>query len=140
MQVLETNLVQTGKSFLDFKRESNSKTFPEDFTSYIKSKGDIYFWPQGDFHVVTQVGLAKEILDSKAFSADRSSFFISRIPNIDLRLLQDFFGVVSKMMVMSDDKAHLLRKRMAAVGFEDHIIERFKFKLEETIEIACYTN
>ena len=26
------------------------------------------------------------------------------------------------------------RKRLAAVGFEDHIIEEFKFKLEETIE------
>ena len=103
MQVLETNLVQTGKSFLDFKRESDSKTFPQDFTNYIKSKGDIYFWPQGGFHVVTQAELAKEVLDSKTFSADRSSFFISRMPNIDLRLLQDFFGVVSKMMVMSDD-------------------------------------
>ena len=80
------------------------------FTNYIKSKRDIYFWPQGGLHVVTRADLAKEVLDSKAFSADRSSFFISRMPNIDLRLLGDFFGAVSKMMVMSDDQAHLQKK------------------------------
>jgi len=36
------------------------------------------------------------------FSCDRTSFFISRMPKSRFSLVKDFFGVVGKMMVMSD--------------------------------------
>ncbi len=121
-------------SFLDFKKESNPFTFHDDFSHYVKSFGDVYFWEKGGFHVVTDAQAAKEVLSSTDFSADRGAFFISRMPNMDLRLIGDFFGVVKKMMVMSDDEDHNKRRKIASQGFEDHILERFTVTVQKTVK------
>ncbi len=122
-----------GKSFLDFKRNSLTSEFPSTFSQYAKGMGDIYYWPQGEFHVVTDTRLAKDILRSDQFSADRSRFFISRMPNLDLSLITDFFEVVSKMMVMSDGHEHFKRRSCAQKGLEDPILDNFKTQVEKAV-------
>lgn len=125
---------RSGYSFHEFKKESSVENFPSAFTDYVRSYGEIYFWEKGNFHVITKADHAKKILTSNDFSADRGSFFISRMPNLDLRLIIDFFGVVKKMMVMSDDEDHTRRRKAAAGGFEDNIIEAFKDKLSSCVD------
>lgn len=127
-------ITQTGTSFLDFKKDSDVATFPQDFADYVRSKGEVYFWEKGGFHVVTRAEDAKFVLTSPDFSADRGGFFISRMPNMDLSLIQDFFGVVRKMMVMSDDQDHIRKRQLAARGFEDHILERFTVTVRGTVQ------
>jgi len=124
----------TGISFLDFKKESSTAEFPHQFSQYLSSLGDIYFWEKGGFHVVTKAEDARTVLTNPIFSADRGGFFISRMPDMDLSLIQDFFGVVKKMMVMSDDEEHSTRRKIASGGFEDHIIERFSQVVQGTIK------
>ena len=119
-------ITKSGSGFHDFKKASGTEEFPQSFVDHVRSFGEIYFWEKGNFHVITRAAHAREILTSRAFSADRGSFFVSRMPNMDLSLIQDFFGVVKKMMVMSDDEDHARRRRAAAAGFEDHVLERFK--------------
>lgn len=126
-------IIKSGQSFLDFKKKATTDEFPQAFTDYIKSFGEVYFWEKGKFHVITKAQDAKEILTSNAISADRGQFFISRMPNLDLSLIQDFFSVVKKMMVMSDGADHADKRKMASKGFEDHILESFNGKIEETI-------
>jgi cytochrome P450 len=127
-------ITKTGTSFLEFKKNATTAEFPSAFSDYIRSFGETYFWEKGNFHVVTKAQDAKEILTSDAYSADRGAFFVSRMPNMDLRLIGDFFGVVKKMMVMSDDGEHSARRKLAAAGFEDQILERFHAKLNSTVE------
>lgn len=127
-------IVKSGPSFHDFKRNSDVSEFPDAFTNMIKSYGETYFWEKGNFHVVTRASHAREILTSPDYSADRGAFFVSRMPNLDLRLIQDFFGVVKKMMVMSDDDEHARRRKAASAGFEDHILERFHETMKKTIK------
>lgn len=126
-------ITRSGQSFLDFKKEAKTEEFPDTFSRYIQSFGDVYFWEKGKFHVITKAAHAKEILTSSDYSADRGAFFVSRMPNLDLSLIQDFFSVVKKMMVMSDDEEHSRRRKAAAAGFEDHILERFESKLKGTV-------
>lgn len=121
-------------SFLDFKKTSDTHSFPKDFTNYIRSYGDTYFWEKGGFHVITRAEDAKIVLTSTDYSADRGGFFISRMPNMDLSLIQDFFGVVRRMMVMSDDQDHAKKRKLAAGGFEDHILERFTVTVRQTVK------
>lgn len=124
----------TGISFLDFKKSSSTADFPSAFSQYLSSLGDIYFWEKGGFHVVTKAEDAKNVLTNPIFSADRGRFFISRMPDMDLSLIQDFLGVVKKMMVMSDDEEHSQRRKIASGGFEDHIIDRFSQVVQKTIK------
>ncbi|MFP5387467.1 MAG: cytochrome P450 [Bacteriovoracia bacterium] len=127
-------ITKSGPSFHEFKRQSDVVEFPDAFTRYIKSYGDTYYWEKGHFHVVTKADHAREILTSPAYSADRGSFFISRMPNMDLSLIQDFFHIVKKMMVMSDDSDHSRRRKTASAGFEDHILDRFKATMAISIK------
>lgn len=127
-------LTQTGTSFLDFKRQSSTGEFADQFSQYLKSFGDVYFWEKGNFHVVTRADLAREVLTSANFSADRGGFFISRMPQMDLSLIKDFFGVVQKMMVMSDDEDHARKRKIASAGFEDHVLERFAHTVRGTVK------
>lgn len=126
-------IIRSGESFHLFKKRSPTIEFPTLFTEYIKSFGETYFWEKGNFHIVTKSSHAREILKSDAYSADRGAFFISRMPNMDLSLIQGFFGVVKKMMVMSDDQDHLDKRRLAGIGFDDQIIAKFKNKINETV-------
>ena len=127
-------ITKSGVSFFDVKKNAEVGEFPNLFSQYLKSYGDIYFWEKGNFHVITKAAHAREVLSGHNFSADRGAFFVSRMPNLDLRLITDFFGVVKKMMVMSDDEDHSKRRKIAALGFEEQILEGFKSKLKSSVK------
>lgn len=132
--VQPTRVIKDGGGFHEFKRNCSVADFPNGFPAYLKSFGDLYFWKKGNFHVITKAEHAKQVLMSKDFSADRASFFISRMPNMDLNLIKDFFQVVKHMMVMSDDKDHTRRRKAAQVGFDESVLTRFKSKMKMTVD------
>ena len=99
---------------------------PAQFAQFMQDKGDIFWWEPGKFWVITSHDYAKQILTSDDFTCDRSSFFISRMPNMDLSLIQDFFAVVSKMMVMSDAPQHTARRRICYDGFTTQTLQNLE--------------
>lgn len=118
----------------DFKKSANPFTFHHDFSNYVKSFGDVYFWPKGNFHVVTKASLAKSALSDSSISCDRSSFFISRMPNMDLSLISTFFDVVSKMMVMRDGVDHKERRSIATFGLNDDLIDYYSERIPDFLD------
>ena len=56
------------------------------------------------------------------------------MPNLDLSLIEDFFFVVSKMMVMSDGREHRCRRQLASYGLNDALIDSYAAKLPAIIE------
>lgn len=117
-------------SLLDMK----IKLTPGEYAKYLRDQGDIFWWEKGNFWVVTSHEYAKKILTSDDFTCDRTSFFISRMPNIDLSLIKDFFGVVSKMMVMSDAPQHTARRRICYDGFTNQTLHRLQPLIAKTID------
>jgi cytochrome P450 len=109
-------------------------TTPEQFSNHLREMGEIFWWEPGKFWVITSYQLAKHVLTSEDFSCDRSPFFISRMPEMNLSLITDFFKVVSKMMVMSDAPEHTDRRRICYHGFSTKCLEQLKPLIEQTIE------
>jgi len=135
MQVQEIeNIIKDGKGFHDFKKDSDPLRFHDSFSHYVKSFGEIYFWPKGNFHVVTSAALAKKALKDPAISCDRSSFFISRMPNLDLSLIANFFEVVSKMMVMRDGDDHKQRRSIATFGLDDSLVDHYSQRIPHFVD------
>lgn len=126
---LDLRTVTKETSLLDLKRA----TSPEQYARILRSYGPVFYWDAAKFYVVTDHKLAQEVTKNPAFSADRSSFFISRMPNLDLRLITDFFGLVQKMMVMSDGKAHEGRRKAAALGIDGELLEHYRPLIERTV-------
>ncbi len=114
--------------------ELKKTTTPAEFSQKIRRMGEYFWWEPGQFYVITSYELAKSILMSEDYSCDRSSFFISRMPEMNLSLLDDFFKVVSKMMVMSDGEAHQNRRRICYHGFTAYCIQQLKPVIDKTIE------
>ncbi|WP_419420124.1 cytochrome P450 [Legionella sp. D16C41] len=108
-------------------------TTPEEFAHHLHEMGSLFWWDPGKFWVVTKYDLAKQVLLSSDYTCDRSPFFISRMPEMDLSLIQDFFKVVSKMMVMSDAPEHTKRRRICYQGFTNQKLVELKPLIEQTL-------
>lgn len=117
-------------SLLDMKINNT----PRDFAEFMREKGDIFWWEKGNFWLITSHALAREVLNNEAFSCNRAPFFVSRMPNIDLPLIGDFFAVVGKMMVMSDADQHRARRRICYDGFGNKTLENLSPLINHTIE------
>ncbi|MGZ3740059.1 MAG: cytochrome P450 [Bdellovibrionota bacterium] len=126
---LDLSKVTKQTSLLDIKRG----TTPAEYAAFLRGQGKIFFWDAAQFYVVTDYKLAQEVVKNPAFSADRGSFFVSRMPNVDLRLIKDFFGIVGKMMVMSDGADHEKRRKAAALGIDGELLEFYKPLIEKTV-------
>lgn len=113
--------------------ELKFKTAPKEYADAVKQGGPVYWWERGKFFMVTRYQEAEIVMRSPQFSADRSAFFISRMPNLDLKLIKDFFGVVQKMMIMSDGDEHMRRRKVAAVGLDEERLEYFRPFIERTV-------
>jgi cytochrome P450 len=116
--------------------EAKIKLTPMEFAHYLQAKGDLFWWERGNFWVITAYDLAKEVLLSDDFTCDRSPFFISRMPNLDLSLIQDFFSVVGRMMVMSDADEHRRRRRICYDGFSSQALTAMEPLIKKTIAQA----
>lgn len=114
--------------------EMKMTTTPAEFAAFLRSKGDIFWWPKGNFWVITSHAYAKNILTSDDYTCDRSPFFISRMPNLDLSLITDFFAVVGKMMVMSDPPEHTARRRICYDGFSHQALTQLHPVIEATLD------
>ncbi|KTD21954.1 Biotin biosynthesis cytochrome P450 [Legionella lansingensis] len=106
---------------------------PAEFSQHLREMGELYWWEPGKFWVVTSYDLAKAVLTSEDYSCDRTPFFISRMPEMNLSLIEDFFKVVSKMMVMSDAPLHVSRRRICYHGFTSQCIDQLKPLIQKTV-------
>jgi cytochrome P450 PksS len=119
----------TQESLLSLKTNNS----PENFAKILQAKGDIFWWDRASLWVITSHEYARFVLTSPDFSCDRTPFFISRMPNLDLTLIQNFFGVVSKMMVMSDPPEHTARRRVCYKGFTAQAMQNLRSIIDTTV-------
>ncbi|MCB9797114.1 MAG: cytochrome P450 [Alphaproteobacteria bacterium] len=129
---LPPKFVATGQGLLAFKRACDTASFPQDFADRVRSHGELYHWPAGGFHVITRAADARAVLASKQFTANRATFFVSKMPDVDLDLIGDFFGVVSRMMVMSDARVHGMRRKSALHGINNDLVNQLVDVIRET--------
>lgn len=106
---------------------------PAIFAAKLREKGPLFWWERAQFWVVTSHQYAKSILTSEDFTCDRTPFFISRMPNIDLPIIKDFFDVVGKMMVMSDPPEHTARRRICYDGFSNQTLQDLLPKIHRSV-------
>lgn len=116
-------------TLLDMKKNNT----PTEFARQLREMGDIFWWAPGNFWVITSHQNAKQVLTSQDFSCDRTPFFLTRMPDLNLELVQDFFAVISKMMVMSDAPSHTSRRRICYDGFTNQTLDQLEPLIQKTI-------
>ncbi len=134
LEKLPQRKIGQGESFLKFKQACNAENFPQAFADYVSDKGNIYYWPPEKIHVITKYEDACTILNSSDFTADRSAFVISQMPNVDTSLVTSFFSITQKMMVMSDGKDHEIRRKSAYMGIKDLWVNSFEPTVRQMVK------
>lgn len=114
--------------------DKKKRLSPSQYAEALRSRGRLFFAETNQIWVVTDYELAKDLLKRPEMSADRSAFFVSLMPDLDIGLIQDFFGVVGRMMVMSDAPVHTQRRRIATLGLNDNLVDRYRVIIEDTID------
>ncbi len=127
----KAELTKSGPDSLLDKKKSST---PQEFAEHVRSLGDVCYWAAGGFWLVTDYDLAKKALRDPELSCDRSSFFVSRMPNLDLSLIPDFFGVVKRMMIMNDGAEHQKRRGVAHHAFSDEVIRAYGQVARKTVD------
>lgn len=106
---------------------------PAEFARLLRANGPAFFWAPDRFWVVTDHALAACALKSPDYSADRSPFFKDR-PGCPFHKIGDFFGLIKKMMVMSDGAEHAARRRLAQAGIADRVLDAFRPTVERVVD------
>jgi cytochrome P450 len=119
----------SGRPLLSVKLE----TTPGEFAALLREKGPIFWWEPDHFWVVSGHELATTILKGTDCSADRSAFFMSRLAGIPVERVANFLSVVTKMMVTSDPPEHTQRRKLAAFGISDSVLDDFRPTVEKTV-------
>ena len=112
-----------------------TRTTPAEFAAALRARGPIFRAEVEGFRVVTAHDLALTVLKDDAFSADRSAFFEgnARAAGCPFHRVASFFGVVKKMMVNSDGAAHAKRRKLAAFGLADSVVDEFSPAVERAV-------
>jgi cytochrome P450 len=115
---------------LDLKRSLS----PPEFASALRTRGDLFWNESGKFWVVTRYKIAAECMRNQNLSADRSGFFVQRMPQVDLSNLQNFFPIVSDMMVMQDGLGHKNRRKIASDAIQSYSREQLSSLMKSAID------
>lgn len=120
-------------SMVDLKKQYTA----DDFSTVLNDMGPLSYWEAGGFWLLNDYDTAKSLLLDKRMSADRTPFFIRRMPDINPQVIKTFLGVVQNMMVMSDGKDHQNRRRICFHAFkpfmQQMLIPRIRSKLDELV-------
>ncbi len=105
------------------------------FSDALKARGQLFWNKSGCFWVVTGYKLAAECMRNPKLSADRRGFFVERMPEVDLKNLQNFFPLVSQMMVMQDGKQHKKRRKIAAMAMQSYKRDELLLLMGKAIDL-----
>ncbi len=110
--------------------ENKLETTPAEFARLLRARGPVFRSEADRFWVVSDHALALSVLKGEDFSADRSAFFASRCP---FARIGRFLGVVKRMMVTSDPPQHTARRRLAALGLADGVLDEFRPAVDRAV-------
>ena len=113
--------------------EMKQSLSPTDFAKELRQRGPIFWSEPEQFWVVTDMKLAHQVLRDEGASADRSSLFAAT-SGCPFHKVSNFFGLVKKMMVNCDAPDHTARRRMAAAGISDLVLQDFAPKVLSIVD------
>jgi len=99
-----------------------------EFSRQLRERGPLFWSEAEQIWVITDYRLAVSCLRGSHLSADRMAFFTGNSPPAP-----HFFSLVKKMMVNSDPPEHTQRRRLAASGLADHVLDHFQPRVVEAI-------
>jgi cytochrome P450 len=97
----------------------------EDPVHYSESLG---YW------VLTRYSDVEAALRDERLSSDRSALFINQLGNLDVKEIQNFLHLFSKMMLEKDPPEHTQLRKLANQGFTTRAIESWRAIIQNTTD------
>ncbi len=97
----------------------------EDPVHYCESKG---YW------ILTHYRDVEAALRDERLSSDRTALYINQLGNLDLKEIQNFLHLISKMIVEKDPPDHTQLRKLANQGFTTRALENWRSIIQNTTD------
>src|SRR4028119_2233489 len=105
-----------------FAPEALANSYP--LFKRMRSEDPVHYCESGGYWILTRYRDVEAALRDERLSSDHSAFYINNLGSLELKEVQNFLDLTSKMITEKDPPEHTRLRKLANPGFTTRAIER----------------
>jgi cytochrome P450 PksS len=115
-----------------FAPEALANSYP--LFKRMRSEDPVHYCESGGYWILTRYRDVEAALRDERLSSDRTAVYINKLGSLDVKKIQNFLALTSKMMVGTDPPEHTRLRKLANPGFTTRAIESWRSIIENTTD------
>ncbi len=100
----------------------------------MREEDPIHYCESGGYWILTRYRDVEAALRDERLSSDRTTLYINQLGSLDVKEIQNFLDLTSKMMVEKDPPDHTRLRKLANQGFTTRAIESWRSIIQNTTD------
>jgi len=115
-----------------FAPEALANSYP--LLKRMRSEDPVHYCESGGYWILTRYRDVEAALHDERLSSDRTPLYVNKLGSLDVKEVQNFLALTSKMMVDKDPPEHTRLRKLAKQGFTTRAIESWRSIIENTTD------
>jgi pimeloyl-[acyl-carrier protein] synthase len=100
----------------------------------MRSEDPVHYCESGGYWILTRYRDVEAALRDERLSSDRTALYINQLGSLDVKEIQNFLDLTSKMIGEKDPPEHTRLRKLAKPGFTTRAIESWRSIIENTTD------
>jgi cytochrome P450 PksS len=100
----------------------------------MRSEDPVHYCESGGYWILTRYRDVEAALHDERLSSDRKALFINQLGSLDVKEIQNFLHLISKMLIEKDPPEHTRLRKLVKQGFTTRAIESWRSIIENTTD------
>jgi cytochrome P450 PksS len=100
----------------------------------MRSEDPVHYCEEGGYWILTRYRDVEAALRDERLSSDRTTLYINQLGSMDVKEIQNFLDLTSKMMVERNPPDHTRLRKLANQGFTTRAIESWRDIIQNTTD------
>jgi len=115
-----------------FAPEAVANSYP--LFKRMRSEDPVHYCESGGYWILTRYRDVEAALHDERLSSDRKALFINQLGSLDVKEIQNFLHLISKMLIEKDPPEHTRLRKLVKQGFTTRAIESWRSIIENTTD------
>jgi len=115
-----------------FAPEALANSYP--LFKRMRSEDPVHYCESGGYWILTRYRDVEAALRDERLSTDRTALYINQLGSLDVKEIQNFLHLISKMIAAKDPPEHTRLRKLANQGFTTRAIESWRSIIENTTD------
>jgi cytochrome P450 PksS len=100
----------------------------------MRSEDPVHYCESGGYWILTRYRDVEAALRDERLSTDRTALYINQLGSLDVKEIQNFLHLISKMIAAKDPPEHTRLRKLANQGFTTRAIESWRSIIQNTTD------